>query len=169
MPESDTSGSVRDRDGKPPSLLDLHYYREATSQGQPRNFAHYVAHDIARGRDSALLRGRAHRWHRRPPLRSLRAHGYLLRPSTHCEPLRDKRCRIPVCMCCDLARTALLRRRGAARGVLTTSSAERPPKLDMMPIARGPRIGPTGGSAARLTSVAERLQRDSIASQSHTV
>ena len=28
MPESGTSGSVRDRVGKPPGLLDLHYYRK---------------------------------------------------------------------------------------------------------------------------------------------
>jgi hypothetical protein len=34
MPESGTSGSVRGRDGKPPGLLDLHYYREANTVRQ---------------------------------------------------------------------------------------------------------------------------------------
>jgi len=29
MPESGTSGSVRDRDGQPPGLLDLQRYRKA--------------------------------------------------------------------------------------------------------------------------------------------
>jgi hypothetical protein len=35
MPESSTSGSVRDRVGKPPGLLDLHSYRKAVRECPP--------------------------------------------------------------------------------------------------------------------------------------
>ena len=41
MPESGTSGSVRDRDGKPPGLLDLHSYRKAKRWYRLRA-AHYL-------------------------------------------------------------------------------------------------------------------------------
>src|SRR5262249_25316146 len=48
-----------------------------------------------------------------------------------------KSCRIPVCICRDLAIAALLRRICAESGVLTTSSFECQPKLVMTASALG--------------------------------